>query len=221
MFPPCPLFKNCTEEEVSAFLQQAPCRQRAFEKGDILLRQGDPVLWAGVLLSGQAKGYHLTPGGTEQVRSILSPGEMFGFILMATEDNRSPVTVEALTAGEALYVPFAAIMNRQDALGDTLRLNLLHALSKKCWQLTRQVRYLGVKSLRGRLCRYFMDMLEETGSPLLHIPLSRTELAALLGVNRSAMVRELSRMEQEGLLECRKRAFRLLDLPRLQEAAEA
>ena len=205
----CPLFKDCTPAELELFFREAPCRRKSFEKGAILLHQGEEVSWAGILLSGRIKACHLTENG-----------DMFGYVLMSTEESRSPVTLEALSAGEALYVPFAAIMGRRDVLGDKLRVNLLHALSRRCWNLTRRVRYLSQRSLRGRISLYLLDQRERTGSLSFCLPLTREELAALLAVNRSALSRELGRMEQEGLLARYKNAFKLLDIPALERAAQ-
>lgn len=216
----CPLFKDCTPAELELFFREAPCRRKSFDKGALLLHQGEEVSWAGILLSGRIKACLLTENGSQHVQALLSPGDMFGYVLMSTEESRSPVTLEALGAGEALYVPFAAIMGRRDVLGDKLRVNLLHALSRRCWSLTRRVRYLSQRSLRGRISLYLLDQRERTGSLSFCLPLTREELAALLAVNRSALSRELGRMEQEGLLARYKNAFKLLDIPALERAAQ-
>ena len=46
----------------------------------------------------------------------------------------------------------------------------------------------------------------------LFSPLNRTELSRFLGVNRSALCRELSRMEGEGLLQIEKNTYTVLRL---------
>ena len=43
------------------------------------------------------------------------------------------------------------------------------------------------------------------------LPMNRTALAAYLGVDRTALAREVTRMQEEGLISVNKRRVRLLD----------
>ena len=205
------LFAGLDAAEVATFLKAARCRTDSFPRGAILLSQGDSVTAAGVILAGQIKAYRLDRQGEEHLQNVLGPGSMFGDILMATDNGKSPVTVEALEDVRVLFVPFESIMSASGELGNQLRVNLLHELSARYWALSRKIRYLSERSLRGRIALFLLDAAKDQGGPTFTLPMTREAMASLLGVNRSALSRELSRMEKDGLLAVYRGSFRLLD----------
>ena len=205
------LFAGMAPAEVAGFLKSARCRLTDYPRGAILLSQGDSVTAAGVLLSGRIKAYRLNRQGEENLQSVLYPGSMFGDMLMATDNGISPVTVEATESARVLFVPFDSIMTAQGDLGDRLRVNLLHELSARYWALNRKVRYLSERSLRGRIALFLLDAAKDQGGLTFTLPMTREAMASLLGVNRSALSRELSRMEKDGLLAVYRGSFRLMD----------
>ena len=205
------LFAGLAPEDVTGFLKSARCKSDSFPRGAILLSQGDSVVAAGVLLSGKIKAYRLNRQGEENLQSVLSPGSMFGDMLMATDNGKSPVTVEALEDARVLFVPFENIMAAPGDFGNRLRINLLHELSARYWALNRKVRYLSERSLRGRIALFLLDAARDQGGPTFTLNMTREAMASLLGVNRSALSRELSRMEKDGLLAVYRGSFRLLD----------
>ena len=61
------------------------------------------------------------------------------------------------------------------------------------------MRILSQKSLRDRVYIY-LSSLPKDKNGYVKIPFTQTALAEYLGVNRSALSRELGRMQNEGLL---------------------
>ena len=212
-----PLFEGLEATDIAGFLKQARCRMESFPRGAILLSQGDRVTAAGLLLSGKIKAYRLDRQGEEHLQSVMGPGGMFGDMLMATDNGQSPVTVECTEDARVLFVPFESIMSAPGEFGDQLRINLLHELSARYWALTRKVRYLSERSLRGRIALFLLDAAHDQGGATFTLSMTREAMASLLGVNRSALSRELSRMEKDGLLAVYRGSFRLLDRKKLEE----
>ena len=204
------LFEGLEKQAVAGFLKEARCRLGSFPRGTILLSQGDSVAAAGVLLSGKIKAYRLNRQGEENLQSVLGPGSMFGDMLMATDNGKSPVTVEVTEDARVLFVPFDSIMAAGGEFGNRLRVNLLHELSARYWALSRKVRYLSERSLRGRIALFLLDAARDQGGLTFTLPMTREAMASLLGVNRSALSRELSRMEKDGLVAVYRGSFRLL-----------
>ena len=67
-------------------------------------------------------------------------------------------------------------------------------------------------------CRRYLQCLDpeqaaEHGSCRFSIPFPRQQLADYLGVERSALSNELSKMQREGLISYHKNQFTLADLP--------
>ncbi len=68
--------------------------------------------------------------------------------------------------------------------------------------------YHNFRGSRGRLLSYLSAQARQKG-PCFSIPFDRQQLAAYLGVDRSALSHELSKMQPQGLLSCRKNIFQL------------
>ena len=56
------------------------------------------------------------------------------------------------------------------------------------------------KSLRKKLMAYFSYLSEEAGSPSFETPMSLSQLASYLCVDRTGMMRELKNMCADGLI---------------------
>jgi len=74
--------------------------------------------------------------------------------------------------------------------------------------------YFTFKTIRGRLIAFFYDRMELDDSLEFRLPFGRQELADYLGVDRSAMCRELSTMKKDGLIDYNGRNIKWIDNPR-------
>ena len=75
--------------------------------------------------------------------------------------------------------------------------------------LSRRMFCVTPKTVRGRLTTYLAGQAALEGRWEFSIPFDRQQLADYLNLDRSALSRELSRMQEEGLLEYHKNRFKL------------
>ena len=68
-----------------------------------------------------------------------------------------------------------------------------------------------MKSLRAKVAAYLLSEAARAHSLTFSIPFSRIQLADYLNCDRSALSRELSLMQRDGLLETYKSSFKLLE----------
>ena len=94
--------------------------------------------------------------------------------------------------------------------------NLVLTISDKYFALDRRVELLICKSLRARISLWLLDEAHRAGSDTFTTPLTRAGLAEYLNCDRSALSRELSRMQHDGLIETWRSSFKLLDKDRLK-----
>ena len=140
------------------------------------------------------------------------PGDVFGELLMAAQ-MPSPVSLRCAQMTEVLFLPLEGILGGCDKCCPChvlLRRNLLQLTGRKFWQQQRRTMYLSQPSLRQRILLYLHDVQREAGGDTFTIPYNREELSTFLGVNRSALSRELGRMQQEGMLEFYRSSFRMM-----------
>ena len=73
--------------------------------------------------------------------------------------------------------------------------------------LSRKIFHTSSKSIRGRLLSYLSEQAARQESMKFTIPFNRQQLAEYLGVDRSAMSNELSKMQKEGMLTFSRNQF--------------
>ena len=222
----CGLFRDIPEPDREALLHCLRPRRREYRRGEALWLAGDAVTECAVVLSGRVRAETVSAAGERTVTAIHGPGALVGDVLMATPGVRSPVDVFAAADAAVLFLPFERIMGgcaEACPRHARLRENLLSEIAEKFWALRRKIRYLSVRSLRGRIAARLLDEAARTGTDTFSLGGTREDLADLLGVNRSALSRELGRMRAEGLIDCYRDSFRLLDragLARCQSAGK-
>ena len=141
----------------------------------------------------------------------VEPGGVFGDVLGGSS-LASPVTVLAATACEVLLVPYEQLLLSDGSPAHQRVLqNLVRTISDKYFLLSRRVDLLLLKSLRAKVCAYLLSEAEAHHSLTFTIPYSRIQLADYLNCDRSALSRELSLMQRDGLLETYKSSFKLLE----------
>ena len=216
------LFYGIERKKILILCHDFGAFQRAYHKGSFLWQQGDSVSSAGIVLSGCVQAEKSAADGASVIVARHGVGALFGDILMSSEGAGSPVSLVAAADTQVLFLPFERMMREgasreRDAL-ERFRLNLIAEMSGKYWQLNRKVSYLSVYGMRKRLAMWILDNVSPDGEVTLS--LNREQLAAFLGVNRSALCRELSRMKEEGLLEPMKKSIQILNMEEICRLAE-
>lgn len=218
------LFEGLCGAEIEALCAVLGCRRAFYPKGAVIFRRAERVETAGVVLSGGVRAESNASDGTLHIVAHQGMGALFGDVLSISRAAESPVDIVAAEDTEVLLIPLGALMRDagpacRGAL-ERVRLNLLHALAEKYWALHRQIELLRAPTLRARLARRLLAERRERGSDSFTLSGTRETLAAELGVNRSALSRELGAMRREGLLRAERGSFTLLDVPRLYRCAE-
>ena len=202
-----PLFQHLTEEEIAQQADALRGLQAKLPKGAVLIREGETTERCGILLEGLLQGQRVNREGILSVVSTLTPGMMFGEILIFS-DRPSPVTLTALTDCRVLWLGPIDLQRTDPRM---IR-NLLRLIGNEYWDLHQKIRYCAVVSLRKRILTYLFDREKEPGVPFT-VPFDRAGMAAYLNADRSALSRELSRIKKDGWIDYRKNRFQILKHP--------
>jgi CRP-like cAMP-binding protein len=219
----CVLFQGMTEEERLALCRCLGSRRAAYRKGELLWLYGDAVDHCGVVLSGRINAENVSSDGRRTILASHGPGGVFGDVLMSLPGTASPADILAAEDSEVLLMPFDKLMSgcpNNCRAHTLLRQNLMAEISEKYWAMRRKIGYLSLRSLRGRVARLLLDEAARSRSDTFSLGCSREELADTLGVNRSALSRELGRMKTEGLLDFYRDSFKLLNEDALTKAMD-
>ena len=212
------LLRGMTNAELDTLMACFAPRVRRYAKGELLLMAGYETHEVGLVLEGAITASKPLADGSTVVMARMGPGGVFADVL-AGGRSRSPVNVSAAEACLALYLPCEALLRPCAALHSAhlkLLQNWLETISDKYFALDRRVELLICKSLRARISLWLLDEAHRAGSDTFTTPLTRAGLAEYLNCDRSALSRELSRMQHDGLIETWRSSFKLLDKDRLK-----
>lgn len=213
------LFSGIEAGDLRALLACLGAVVRAYGRGETLILAGQPSRSVGIVLSGGIEAVRPAPDGSLVPITHMGPGGVFGDVLGGSS-LASPVTVTARDLCEVLLIPYDRLL----ALGSDsppahrrALQNLVRTISDKYFLLSRRVDLLVLKTLRAKVCAYLLTEAERARSLTFTIPFTRIQLADYLNCDRSALSRELSLMQREGLLDTYKSSFKLLNVAALRQ----
>jgi CRP/FNR family transcriptional regulator len=188
-------------------------------KGEIIFSEGDEGSGFFVVVDGQVKIFKLSSEGKEQILHILGPGESFGQVAMFA--GRSlPANAEALARSHLLFFPrneFKGLISRDPQLA----MQMLAVLSMRLRQFTVQIENLSLKEVPGRLASYLIYLADEQGTEdQVDLPISKGQLASLLGTIPETLSRIFAKMSGQSLIAVEGRTIRLTDRMGLAELSE-
>ena len=202
------LFAGLSAAELSTLLSRLGASVRSYGKGEALVLAGEPSRRVGIVLSGELEAYRPAPGG------------VFGDVLGGSSLS-SPVTVLATAPCEVLLLPYERLLLSDGSPAhQRVVQNLVRTISDKYFSLSRRIDLLVMKSLRAKVAAYLLSEAARAHSLTFSIPFSRIQLADYLNCDRSALSRELSTMQKEGLIDTYRSSFKLLEPDALQQMVQ-
>lgn len=207
----CYLFDNVDDEQLPEAIKLLNGRIKKVEKEDFIVQLGGVLQNAGLLLKGKIESSFQNENFDQITMHTFGGGYLFGEALVINGTKNSPVQVRAVEDCIILFVDLAAIYQPDvhSPVRVVLAENLIKSLARKNLILNQKVRILSQKSLRDRILVY-LGTLPKDKNGFVKIPFTQTALAEHLGVNRSALSRELGRMQKEELLTVEGKKINLL-----------
>lgn len=204
ILPETELFEGIDEAGRRALLDCLGAVAAEYRKGEPILTEGSVTRALGLVLSGLVLITHADAWGSESVLGHAGPGSVFAEAYACIPGEPLLIRVTAAEDARVLFIdagrllePCAAACGRHKRVIQ----NLLGICARKSLQLSRKILHTGPKTIRGRLMSYFSDCAGQAGGSSFTLPYRRQQLADYLGVDRSAMCAELSKMRRDGLIE--------------------
>ena len=194
-----------------------PCFQavgRSYQADELIYdfadAQQDDV---GVIERGAAALIRIDEEGVATVMEELGPGGVFGRNLAFAGSAGDSLEVVCRTPCEVLFIDYPHILRRCEsacAYHSTLVQNMLRLMADKAQALSERIDVLSRRSIREKLLCYFRQLAARAGGSSFTLPFSLSVLADYIATDRSAMMRELKRLREEGVVCSEGRRFTLL-----------
>jgi len=207
-----PLFDDISYESYLAMYDCFHATSRSFRAEELvydLSEGGDAV---GVIERGEALVIRVDENGVSTVLEELRCGGVFGRTLAFAGSRSDSLQVICRIPCEVLFIDYAHILKRCEKActhHSILVQNMLQLMSDKAQALSERIDVLSRRSIRDKLLCYFSQLSAKKGSSTVELPFSFSMLADYIATDRSAMMRELKRLREEGLLTTQGREVRL------------
>ena len=208
----CILFKGIEEDEILSMLSCLDARVVDARKGEYIFSEGEAAKYVGIVLTGEAQIVRNDFFGNRTIVAAIMPGELFGESFACAEVEELPVSVAASENSEIMLIDCKRIITTCSSscrFHNMIIHNLLQVLANKNLAFNKKIEITSKRTTRDKLMTYLLSQAKNHGSSSFEIPFDRQELADYLGVERSAMSKEISKMKDDGLIECERSWFKV------------
>lgn len=203
----CALFEGLLDGEISAVAEKIKFEYKTFSHGEEIFVYG----------SDDGKLCHLAEGVAETIR---------------TDENGAVALIERFSAGAAfgygegkeLGRDYAVVVAKTrcavwiaDVCGVDLKtlpagflVNLLGCQQKRLADFAARTNVLLGKTIRDKLLCYFRNCADEAGSDCFDLKITLTGLSDLIFADRSAMMREIKKLRDDGIIEINRKKVTII-----------
>lgn len=206
----CPLFRGL--DEAVCLVAARSARNRDTTRGEVLFREGEPVREFGVVARGGVKLSRAATGAPVVFIQLVGPAEACDWPGMLTGETHAATAVSA-HPGRLLVWERARMRELFDS-HPVLYRNALRLLARRQRDLSERYRELTTLRVPQRLARALLRLSSPEGhwldrGGLREIPLSRRELAQVVGTTLFTVSRLLAYWEGRGLVEAGRERVRV------------
>ena len=207
------LFKGISENDLENIIKCLGATEKKFKKSETIYTAGCSVTDIGLVLSGSVNIIVNHYWGSSNILGHISPGQIFAETYAIIPGKELLCDVVANEETSVLFInadKVITVCRSACSFHNTLIRNLLKIAAQKNLNLSVRMMHTAPKFIRDRLLSYFSEQSLIAGTMHFTIPFSRQQLADYLGVERSALSNELSKMKRDGLIYYNKNSFTLL-----------
>ena len=182
-----------------------------YDKGDFIHRSYEPMKKFGFVLSGAVHVCSDDIDGNRIIMAEVQPGFTFGESICYLGIESYPVYAVSFVETSVLWLSVKELYsNVADETVNEMQKRFTSLLASRTLAMNSRIQILSKLSIREKLLEYFNVLSSVSKNKEFIVPFNREDMATFIGVNRTALSRELSKMKNEGLIEFKKNHFKLI-----------
>lgn len=206
------LLEGIPAEKRQAVLRCLNARTSRFSEGDLLASRASAASCTRCLVEGSARIIRYDAAGNRSILGDYGEGSVVGSDLTPLFFSENGIDIVATTPCTTLDFSIS-----HEVEGCTccvkyinrIKGNLVNSLAETNMQLVRRLDTLSCRSTRDKVLSFLQEQARIAGRRLFTIPYNRQELADYLCIERSALSRELGKMQREGIISFERSTFSL------------
>jgi len=204
------LFDGLSEEESDLLIKSLDAQRQTFSVGQNIYCFGGKSNKMGFLESGKAQIKKLDINGNEILLENLKGGSVFGNMLAFLGRDKEVIGVYAETKCEIIFIPYENInLNCSGACEYRHKfiMNLFRIISNKSSELSERIEIISNRTIREKLMCYIVINCGKEKSDRFRQEMTLSGLAEYICVDRSAMMREIKKLKEEGIIDISNKMF--------------
>lgn len=184
-----------------------------------LFRMGEPAGHFFLCRSGQLKLFRVAPTGNEKIIGLVDPGSSFAEAATFMQQRTYPVSCTALRASELVRFNTRHLIDLLRESPESC-IRLLGVISRRLSNRVADIEALSLQNAQLRIVNYLLRLYREANGGVIDLPTSKKYVAGLLAVQPETLSRVLTRLQQEAIVEMKRKRVEVLDPGRLVAIAE-
>ena len=207
------IFTHVPEKEADILCEIK--KEKVFNKGDIIVKQDDTINDFFYIKSGLVKLSKISDQKRNYIITIAKPHDYIS-LLTVFHDDKYAYTMTALEHTEICIFPLNLIIDLTLKHG-SFALGLIKKASKTSDNIIDKFIKHNSRNLRGRIAMTLLDFSANIyKSYIFELPISRKEIAELIGMTTENVIRILSEFRKDEIIRINGKEIEILDLDRLK-----
>lgn len=206
------IFRDLDIKELQQVLSCLEAREKTYKKGDIIYHYMDKIDHLGIVFTGIVRASTFNSNGTEHNVRFFKVGDTFGESFACVPNKRIMLEVTAQNDCIVIFLKLSKLMDKtaeRCPCAAQITVNLLKIIAEKNVFQVKKAQIINQKKIRDKLKLFLADFKDENN--IIVIPFNRQELANYLGIERSALSREMGKMKSENIIEFHKNTITILN----------
>ncbi|GAB4543238.1 MAG: helix-turn-helix domain-containing protein [Thermodesulfovibrionia bacterium] len=178
--------------------------KRGFKKDEYIFMEEDPSDWLYIVANGRVKIVKHSLAGKDIILEIISPGGIFGGV--AVLDRRPfPASAQAMEAVDVIRISRKKLL---DIMEDypILKLSMVKAFSDRLRNAHETLKNIATERVEKRVASLLIKLseklgVEEGGYRKIDFPLTRQEIADMVGTTVETCIRTMSKFQKQGMVK--------------------
>jgi len=205
-------FATIKESELDEYCSNRVEKEVKF--GDVIIKQGQHIDDFIYVKEGLVKLYRDTPHG-QQIISLGKPFDFVSLLSVFANDSYS-YSVSALNNGVVCVFSINEIRQLVRDNGD-FALKLISIMNRSSERILFDFLNLSQKRLNGRIATVLLYFADIYGLKKFELPITRKEIAQLVGMSIENVIRAISDLRRDGILNVYGKRIEIVDLKLLRK----
>ena len=210
----CPLFNGISENEIENLLKCLKAKEQKFSRFEEICSYNNKKGILGIVLLGKVYIKKLDRDGNYSILEQVLKHGVFCDDFAYTPTDANYISVFAEENSTILLINYEEVFKRcasACSFHSTFVKNLMKIVIDKTKTLSQRVEILSNKTIKDKILGYCSLMLSQNpNSKTFTLPMSYTSLAEYLCVDRSALMREVKKLNDARIIKTDKKTITIL-----------